>query len=169
MKKHLLTFLAALSLVAVMAPIGVSAQGNSAAAKQCQQGGYINWSARPGGPAFTNTGECVSAQAKGGSVYAAPAVAIERAGTADQYGNPEGDDYCFYWKTFYNFVDGVPLQTAFYHNGELESISRYNYVENGVPRTDIVPFGVTQVIVVIDLNTGEVILTGPETVCEART
>ena len=95
---------------------------------------------------------------------------VERAGTSDVYGNPNGTNvlYCFYWKTFYNFVDGVPLEIAFYHDGELESISYYNSVVNGEPRTDIIPFGKTQVIVITDLQTGEVILTGPSTFCEPQ-
>ena len=167
MKKHLLVFLAALSLVAVLAPMGASAKGTSEAAKNCQQGGFADWSARAGGPPFTSTGECITAGAKG-TIYPAPSIVIVREGTTDVYGNQAGDDYCFFWKTFYNFVDGVPLKTAFYHDGVLESISRYDYVVNGVPRSDIVPFGVTQVIVVTDLQTGEVILTGPPMVCEAR-
>ncbi len=169
MKKHLLAFLAVLSLFAVLAPMDTSAQGNSEAAKQCQQGGFVNWSARAGGPHFTNVGECVSASAQG-AIYPAPTVTIERAGTSDVYGNPNGTNilYCFYWKTFYNFVDGVPLEIAFYHDGELESISYYNSVVNGQPRTDIIPFGKTQVIVITDLQTGEVILTGPSTFCEPQ-
>ena len=144
-----------------------TAQGHNDAAQACQQGGFINWSGRAGGPPFANTGECVSASAQG-TIYPAPAVSIERAGTSDVYGNTAGTNilYCFYWKTFYNFVDGVPLEIAYYHDGELESISFYNSVVNGAPRTDIVPFGKTQVIVITDLQTGEVILTGPSTFCE---
>ena len=169
MKKHIPVFLVTLSLLAVLlAPMGASAQGNSAAAKDCQQGGYANWSAREGGPPFATMQDCVTAGAQG-TIYPAPAVSIERDGTSDAYGNQEGTNilYCFYWKTFYNFVDGVPLQIAFYHDGELESISRYNSVVNGERRTDIIPFGKTQVIVVTDLQTGEVILTGPSTYCES--
>jgi len=172
MKKHLLTLLAALSLFAVLAPMGASAQGNSETATTCQQGGYANWSAREGGPPFTSTGECVSAVAQGKvypAHYAAPNISVVREGTSDVYGNHNGINilYCFYWKTYTNFADGVPLEVAFYHDGVLESISRYNYVENGVPRTDIVPFGVTQVIVVTDKQTGEVLVTGAPQVCEA--
>ncbi len=172
MKKHLLVFLAALSLFAVLAPMGASAQGNSEAAQTCQQGGFANVSARAGGPPFTSTGECVSAGAQG-TVYPAPTIVIERAGTSDDYGDQTKDDYCFYWKTFYNFVelgefDGFPLEIAYYHDGVLESISGYDYVENGVQRGDIVPFGVTQVIVVTDRQTGEVLATGAPQVCEAR-
>lgn len=168
MKKHLLILLAALSLFAVLAPMGASAQGNSEVAKQCQQGGFVDWSARAGGPPFTNAGKCVSASAQG-TIYPAPAVSIVREGTSDVYGDPNGANilYCFYWKTFSNFVDGVPLEIAYYHDGELESISFYNSVVNGEPRTDIIPFGKTQVIVITDLQTGEVILTGPSTFCEA--
>lgn len=65
MKKSLLVFLAALSLFAVLAPIGASAQSNSEAAKNCQQGGYANWSARVGGPPFATTQDCVTAGAQG--------------------------------------------------------------------------------------------------------
>jgi hypothetical protein len=173
MKRWMLTCFATLSLLMVVAgavasPAAAAPGGNAANAQACQQGGYANLSARAGGPPFANTGQCVSASAQG-TVYPAPSITIERDGTSDVYGNHAGTNilYCFYWKTYYNFVDGVPLEVAFYHDGELESISRYNYVVNGEPRTDIVPFGVTQVIVVTDLNTGEVILTGPPMVCEA--
>ena len=167
-KRQLLVLVAG----AVAGPGSVAAQGKSETAKICQQGGYANWSARAGGPPFTNTGECVSAVAQGKvypAHYAAPSISIVREGTSDAYGDHNGTNilYCFYWKTFNNFVDGVPLEVAFYHDGVLESISRYNFVVNGVPRTDIVPFGVTQVIVVTDLETGEVILTSSPMVCEA--
>ena len=79
-----------------------------------------------------------------------------------------GDDCCYYWKTFDNFVDGRPLEITFYHDGELESISHHTLVENGKKRIDIVPFGKTQVIVVTDLQTDEVLVTGAPQVCEAR-
>ncbi len=173
MKKQLLTLLVALSLFAVLAPIGASAQGNSETAKICQQGGYANWSAREGGPPFTNTGQCVSAVAQGKvypAHYAAPSVSIERVGISDVYGDQAGTNilYCLFRKTFNNFVEGVPLEIAFYHDGVLESISSFKSVVNGATRSDIIPFGKTQVIVVTDLQTGEVILTSAPMVCEAR-
>ncbi len=177
MKRWMLTCFATLSLLVLVAGAVASpaaaAQGNSETAKICQQGGYANWSAREGGPPFSSTGECVSAVAEGKvypAHYAAPSVSIERVGSSDVYGNQAGTNilYCLYWKTFNNFVDGVPLEIAYYHDGVLESISFYNFVVNGEKRTDIIPFGKTQVIVVTDLQTGEVILTSAPMVCEAR-
>lgn len=178
MKKHLLVVLAVLSLFAVLAPMGASAQGTSGVANQCQQGGFVNWSAREGGPPFTSTGECVSAVAQGQvypAHYAAPTVTIERAGVSDVYGDVNGTDItrCRYLVTYNNFLVHNPttyeIQTFnvnFYHDGVLESIGNYT-IENGVATVDIVPFGVTQVIVVTDRLTGEVLATGAPQVCEA--
>ena len=50
-------------------------------------------------------------------------------------------------------------------NGALESVSGRLRL-SGVPTDDIVPFGVTQVIVVTDKQTGDVPATGQPRVCE---
>jgi hypothetical protein len=177
MKKHLLVLMAALSLFAVLAPLSVSALGNREVAKLCQQGGFVNWSAREGGPPFTNTGECVSAVAQGQvypAQYPAPTITIGRAGVSDNYGNVNGTNirYCRYLVTYYNFLVHDPtsyeVQTfnvTFYHDGVQESVGTY-VIQNGVPTIDIVFFGVTQVIVITDRLTGEVLVTGEPQVCE---
>jgi len=179
MKKQLLTFLAALSLFAVLAPMGASAQGNSEAAETCQQGGYANWSARESGPPFTSTGECVSAVAQGKvypAHYPAPTISIVREGTSDVYGQAGTNIlYCFYRVTYCNllvpdspFVWADPsFYITYFHDGEVESVSSTYLIENGVAVGDIVPFGKTQVIVVTDRQTGEVLATGTPQVCEA--
>jgi len=183
MKRWMLTFFATLSLLMVVAGAvggsGAAAQGTSETAKICQQGGYADWSAREGGPPFTTTGECVSAVAQGQvypAHYAAPTVTIERTGVSDVYGDVNGTNItrCRYLVTYNNFLVQDPttyeIQTFnvnFYHDGALESVGSYTIL-NGVSTVDIVPFGVTQVIVVTDRQTGEVLATGTPQVCEAQ-
>ena len=180
MKKYFLVFLAGLSLFAVLlAPMGASAQGNSGVARDCQQGGFVNWTAREGGPPFTSMKECVSAAAQEKiypAHYAAPTVTIERTGVSDVYGNVNGTNItrCRYLVTYNNFLVHDPTTYAiqtfnvnFYHDGVLESVGRYT-INNGVATVDIVPFGVTQVIVVTDRLTGEVLVTGAPQVCEVQ-
>jgi hypothetical protein len=172
MKKQLLSLLAALALFAVLVPMGVSAQTASSAAKQCEQGGFVNWSARQGGPPFANTGQCVSASARG-TVYPAPSLTIVRDGTSDIYGQ-QGTNilYCFYWDTYnnlpmpegtYTYANRL-FDVTYYVDGVLDSISHYTIL-NGVRVGDIVAFGKTQVIVVTDRQTGEVLVTGKPQVC----
>lgn len=81
--------------------------------------------------------------------------------------------YCRYLVTYNNFLVHDPtnydIQTfnvTFYHDGVQESVGKY-IIENGVPTVDIVWFGVTQVIVATDRQTGEVLATGEPQVCEA--
>ncbi len=180
MNKRLLGLLAALGLFAVLlAPMGASAQGISGVAHDCQQGGYVNWSAREGGPAFTSMRECVSVAAQGkiySAHYAAPTVTIEPAGVSDVHGDVNGSNItrCRYLVTYNNFLVHDPttyeIQTFnvnFYHDGDLESVGKY-IIENGVATVDIVPFGVTQVIVVTDRLTGEILVTGTPQVCEVH-
>lgn len=180
MNKRLLGLLGALSLFAMLlAPMGASAQGNSGVAHDCQQGGYVNWTVREGGPPFTSMKECVSAAANGKiylAHYAAPALTIERAGVSDVYGNVNGTNItrCRYVVTYNNFLVHDPtnyeIQTfnvTFFHDGVQESVGSY-IIQNGVPTIDIVPFGVTQVIVVTDRLTGEVLVTGTPQVCEVQ-
>ena len=154
--------------------MGTSAQGNSEAAKACQKGGFVNWTARPGGPPFASNGQCVRAGAQG-TIYPAPTISIVRDGTSDIDGQ-QGTNIlcCFFWVTYDNLmVPPVPFayedryfDVTFYHNGAFESVSTY-LIENGVQVGDIVPFGTTQVIVVTDRQTGEVLATGAPQVCEA--
>ena len=160
----------------LVGPLAASAQngGNSDAAKECQQGGFVNWSARESGPAFTNAGECVSAAAQG-DIYPAVTMTIVRVGTSDVYGNQAGTDItrCLYSVTYYNLpmpageytIGNSLIDVSFYHDGALESVSG-RFKLNGVATNDIVPFGVTQVIVVTDRATGEVLATGEPQVCE---
>jgi hypothetical protein len=179
-KKYFLVLLAGLSLFAILlAPMGASAQGNSGVARDCQQGGYVNWTVREGGPPFTSMAECVSVAAQGKlypAHYAAPTLTIERAGVSDVYGDVNGTNItrCRYLVTYNNFLVHDPtnyeIQTfnvTFYHDGIQESVGNY-IIENGVSTVDIVPFGVTQVIVVTDRLTGEVLVTGTPQVCEVQ-
>ena len=173
--------LSALSLFAVLAPMGASAQGKSEAAKNCQQGGYADWSARAGGPPFATTQDCVTAGARG-TIYPAPTISTVREGTRDIYGQMgNGPLYCFFWVTYNNLLMPAEIpfniydkslyaerlvDVTFYHDGVFDSVLPY-LIMNGDPAGDIVPFGKTQVIVVTDRQTGEVLVTGEPQVCEA--
>ncbi len=112
-----------LMLVSLMAavPLGVSAQGSNEAAEVCKEGGYLNWTTKPGGEPFTNTGECVSYAALGNTlvpVVVKPYIFLERYDetTNNRCGytvigaNPEG--YTRYWfesigghRTFTGYIE----------------------------------------------------------------
>ncbi len=110
--------------------------------------------------------------------YAAPSISIVREGVRDTYGQMSTNlQFCFYWVTYYNLL--VPdspfvwedqfFYITYFHDGEVESVSSTYLVENGVPTGDNVLFGVTQVIVLTDRQTGEVLATGAPQVCESPT
>ena len=58
------------------------------------------------------------------------------------------------------------VDVTVYHDEVFDSVLPY-LIMNGDPGGDIVPFGKTQVIVVTDGQTGEVLATGAPQVCEA--
>jgi hypothetical protein len=60
-----------MSVLSTQVAGAATAPGNSGAAHACQQGGYVNYSTTTGAT-FTNTGECVSYAAKGGTLVALP-------------------------------------------------------------------------------------------------
>lgn len=64
--------LAALAAVTLTpAPADAAGGGNSAAAKACQNGGYVNYKTSEGAR-FANEGACVSYAARGGSLSSVP-------------------------------------------------------------------------------------------------
>jgi hypothetical protein len=78
------------------APLAVSAQGNSASALACQNGGW-QWLAREDGSTFRNTGDCVSYGARGGTHYASSHVEF-------RFTNVDGQRCWLEW----TLVDGRP-------------------------------------------------------------
>ena len=179
MKRWMLTWFATLSLLMIVAgsvasPAAAAPGGNADNARACQQGGWETL-ARDGdaGTAFVNQGECVRYGAQGGTLvlyvpYVAPSISVVRNGTADIHGDATGTNilYCGYLVTYDNFDESNPPVITFYHDGNFDSVSSYHF-ENGYTHVDIVPFGKTQVIVVTDPQTGEVLATGAPQACEA--
>ena len=74
---------AVFAAVVLPAPAFAATGGNSAVAKACQQGGYLNWT-RADGSSFKNTGECVSYNAQGGVMQQlVETVSVNSASPAD--------------------------------------------------------------------------------------
>jgi len=166
MKRWILTCFATLSLLMVFAgtvanPAAAAPGGNSTNAQACQKDGFGKYRDAQGNT-FNNAGECVSALADG-----VPSISVVRNGTADIHGDPSGTVivYCSYLVAYFNFDESNPPVITFWHDEVIESVSSYHF-ENGYVHVDIVPFGKTQVIVVTDPQTGEVLATGAPQVCE---
>jgi hypothetical protein len=64
---RIVTLFALMTLVLTAVPFSALAQGNSGAAKLCEDGGYLNWTTQAGGEPFQNTGQCVRFAAEGGN------------------------------------------------------------------------------------------------------
>jgi hypothetical protein len=67
MKKLILALFVAAATAAIVVPLAAAGGGNSGNAQACQQSGWQNL-ARQDGTAFTNTGDCVSYAAHGGTL-----------------------------------------------------------------------------------------------------
>jgi hypothetical protein len=72
MKKLIFALFVAAATAAIVVPLAAAGGGNSNNAQACQQGGWQNL-ARQDGTGFTNTGDCVSYAARGGTLAAKPA------------------------------------------------------------------------------------------------
>jgi hypothetical protein len=72
MKKLIFALLVAAATAAIIVPLAAAGGGNSNNAQACQQGGWQNL-ARQDSTGFSNTGDCVSYAAHGGTLVAKPA------------------------------------------------------------------------------------------------
>jgi hypothetical protein len=69
LRKFLVSCTAVVALAAGIGPAYAGNGGNSSNAQACQQGGWQNWRRADQTP-FTNTGDCVSYAARGGTLTA---------------------------------------------------------------------------------------------------
>ena len=72
MKRLIFALLVTAATAAIIVPLAAAGGGNSSNAQVCQQGGWQNL-ARQDGTGFSNTGDCVSYAAHGGTLVAKPA------------------------------------------------------------------------------------------------
>jgi hypothetical protein len=139
--------------------------GTSGCTPNCSGGRNCGSNGCSGG----SCGTCASGQrCDGGMCVEVPTISIVRTGTSDHHGDENGTNltHCRYVVRYFDFDESNPPVITFWHDGAVESISG-NHFENGYPHVDIVPFGITQVIVVTDPQTGEVLATGEPQVCES--
>jgi hypothetical protein len=81
----------------LLAPVSpVVANGNSEAAKACQQGGHLGLT-RVGGTPFGNTGDCVSYVAQGGTLTPVPPPVVIKINEVESNAGVPGD-----WVELYN-------------------------------------------------------------------